>query len=477
MGEALLTRPGGADGGSSGGKTLMTEIITEDKLWTVPKAKNQSFSVRIFGGGGCGGSTGSGGGGWMNNSILDLTAGEVIDIKIGPGGMNNYNSYTGGTTLFGRYLSALGGMSGIGGNASVVMGTTIYYNRLQSSGGSGGASIISDYTMSSIGFQFGGGATTITNMSLGSGSNNTFLGYGGKWGGAGGICISLARYANSYLYQSNIEDGIVTENGYGGIEFENDQDYYNAFNKSYNFGDFGNRGFINNSSYTIYGGNVNNVYIRQNFYKNLSSSLSNIFNSSEDGINTSANAQEIVRGNGTSNNELYLIYNKILSIPAGGGYGGSITISSTATTSSNAKNMSEVQVPQFYLGGGGGYGANGGSSLGGGGGYSGSGGNGFLYIQDWGYGLNARTNGACGGGGGYGKGGDGYVANASAMNNTSDVANMKEFRYSGYVDSNGSYGGGGGSVWPSSESNIKNILNVKNCSKGGNGICIIQYYV
>lgn len=476
MGEALLTRPGGADGGSSGGKTLMTEIITEDKLWTVPKAKDQSFSVRIFGGGGCGGSAGGGGGGWMNNSILNLTAGEVIDIKIGPGGMNNYNSYTGGTTLFGKYLSALGGTSGIGGNMPIVING--YSKHLQCSGGSGGASAISDNTVSGIGFQFGGGATVITNMSLKTNKNATAYGYGGKWGGAGGICVSLARYANTYSYQSNIENGIVTENGYGGIEFENDQDYYNAFNKSYNFGNFGNRGFINNSSYAIYGGNVNNTYTRQNFYKNLASSLSNIFNSSEDGINTSTNMQELVRGNGTSSNELYLIYNKVLSIPAGGGYGGSVPASSYIHT--NNSNPIEIQIPQFYLGGGGGYGANGGSSLGGGGGYSGSGGNGFLYIQDWNNGLNARSNGACGGGGGYGKGGDGYMVDSSGMNNGKDTINMKEYRYSGYIDSNGSYGGGGGSVYPSSlagSSSIYDILNIANCSKGGNGICIIQYYV
>ena len=93
MGESLIVRKGGGSSGGSGDR-LTTEIILEDTNWVAPKAKNQKFSVRIFGGGGGGGTSNSntnnegsgGGGGWMNNALLNIPAGTSVQISIGRGG-------------------------------------------------------------------------------------------------------------------------------------------------------------------------------------------------------------------------------------------------------------------------------------------------------------------------------------------------------------------------------------------------------
>ena len=146
MSEVVISRRGGSSSGS--GKNMVTEYITENKLWTVPKAKDQKFDVRIFGAGGGSRKYNGAGGGWMNNDILVLTKGESIQINIG--GVAGWNSWnTGGSSSFGGYLSANGG--------------TTY------SGGSGGA----DLTVSGAqakGYQFGGGP---------------YSGRGGPWGGGG----------------------------------------------------------------------------------------------------------------------------------------------------------------------------------------------------------------------------------------------------------------------------------------------------
>ena len=179
MGNAFLTRRGGS---SSSSYELKTEIYETDKLWTVPKAKDQMFMVRIFGGGG-GGATyiemqgdpvtkgAGGGGGFMNNAELVLQPGQVVPITIGKGGLYNIqtgnmwsesSAGSGGVTSFGTYLAANGGQGGrttsggYGGN-----------------GGSGGGSCM----QGGIGYQFGGGGGRSTQITGGN---------GGKWGGGGG---------------------------------------------------------------------------------------------------------------------------------------------------------------------------------------------------------------------------------------------------------------------------------------------------
>ena len=54
MGESLIVRKGGSGSRYKVIKNLKTEIITFTQNWVVPKAVNQSFTVRIFGAGGGG---------------------------------------------------------------------------------------------------------------------------------------------------------------------------------------------------------------------------------------------------------------------------------------------------------------------------------------------------------------------------------------------------------------------------------------
>ena len=61
MGEAIIVGRGAGIGSSE--PRLVTEIITSNTSWAVPKAINQSFSVRIFGAGGSGWYNSGGGNG------------------------------------------------------------------------------------------------------------------------------------------------------------------------------------------------------------------------------------------------------------------------------------------------------------------------------------------------------------------------------------------------------------------------------
>lgn len=194
----------------------------------------------------------------------------------------------------------------------------------------------------------------------------------------------------------------------------------------------------------IYANNIYfGAYIRQDTTNITSSGLAgnggngNI--NAEDGVNTIGMGLDF-EGDGKSgcyiedliNNSLVSSSNKINS--AGGGYGGCGGISTNIGTTGTV-----------MTGGGGGYGANGGNGgrygFGGGGGYGGKGGDGS-YISGF----------RSGGGGGYGKYGNG--GGYDMQNNCMVQAGIAAGGYSG----NGAIAQKGG-------------------RRGGDGICIIQYYV
>lgn len=179
MGESLIVRKGGG-GSSSSGNIFRTEIITINTNWVVPKSKNQSFTVRIFGGGGAGGNIstggGGGGGGWMNSSILNLNAGDIISINLGKVGSGfvsgswNSNGSTGGSSFFGSYLSANGGEGGISSNGG--------------NGGSGSGAG-NQWGNGGHGYQFGGNGGIVAFYDTNVGNNTGATG-GGGYGGNGG---------------------------------------------------------------------------------------------------------------------------------------------------------------------------------------------------------------------------------------------------------------------------------------------------
>ncbi len=232
MGEAILVKAGGL-GGNGGSDPedqnivdwqLKTELITESKEFIVPKAKNQQFSVRLFGAGGTHpvlkgmgwtkyayipGASGN-----MNNGQFKLNRGDTIPIVIGDGG-NISTIKAGGTTSFGTYLSATGGGiadyvnnngadGGVGSPAYIeINGSTAVYASNEShsyysdfniysktnagksyyGGGSGGCGFkgtsVSCYLKGANGGIYGGGggsangqATTIGGTNCGNGGND-----------------------------------------------------------------------------------------------------------------------------------------------------------------------------------------------------------------------------------------------------------------------------------------------------------------
>ena len=206
MSEVMISRRGGGSGGSSGNGTLFTEIITDNRYYTVPNGiKNNELRVRIFGGGGGYGmnSVGTfinncaygGGSGWMNNDIVTLLSGVQVYITIGNGGKSTYiNSsyvyaYDGGTTSFGGYLSANGGessfqKSGNGGASGAGYGSYVKPISYQFGGGAGAS-----YSNGGDGGVWGGGGGCVAT----SGSDKT-SGNGGTYGGGGGaIGASLGK--------------------------------------------------------------------------------------------------------------------------------------------------------------------------------------------------------------------------------------------------------------------------------------------
>ena len=208
----IIRAGGGFNGGSGSGedKNIIgwqpkTEIFTTNRYFTVPKAKDQEFHVRAFGGGG-GASQISGfsneragydlmviaggGGGNMNNNTFILNQSESIQISIGSGGGKSIgrsgaapgvNGGSGGTTAFGTYLSATGGEGATHFTASW---RSVY-------GGSGGT---------------GGGCCYFTNSCAGGGN--------AIYGGGGG-CIT--EYDNpDTTYATSGRGGTYGGNGYGG---------------------------------------------------------------------------------------------------------------------------------------------------------------------------------------------------------------------------------------------------------------------
>ena len=219
MGEALIIRSGGGYNSGSGsgedkniiGWQVKTEVYKSNGYFSVPKAKDQEFHVRIFGGGGGFGSSnisGGGGGGNMNNDTLILNRGQSIQITIGAGGVRNGN---GGITAFGTYLSATGGERGSGemwcgngGNGGAGGGATMSQN-------SGGDNKIGRGGNAT----YGGGGGVNGGWWYGSYPNNVAKGgHGGTYGGNGGGCTFPTIMGTNTVSNTTLE--FVGEGKYGG---------------------------------------------------------------------------------------------------------------------------------------------------------------------------------------------------------------------------------------------------------------------
>ena len=319
MSEVVISRRGGSSSGS--GKNMVTEYITFNRNWTVPKAKDQKFDIRIFGagdtlhgGGGCGGA--------MNNDILTLTKGDKINITIGRSTISS-----GQSSSFGSYLSANGG-SGSGG-----------YSWQQRVGIHGIPGMQFGGGMESNGGVYGGGGGSWYDHNYGGGS-------GGYYGGGGGCGMDDTK---TYDRKPGGYGGYYGGGGGGadGSEYESYGGYYNDNGtiKQSGFGGNGGHGALYNKwgsviSWSSGSSNGTNTIGWTNISKDI------MYNNYMDG--------EGKAGSGT-----------LYAAGGGGGFGGN---------GGNSSNNSG--------GGGGGYGSNGGNAegngAGGGGGYGGDGGDAYM---------------------------------------------------------------------------------------------------
>lgn len=189
------------------------EIITKDMTWRVPAARDQQFEVTIYGGGGSGSidtfnknivSGAGGGSGYVASATLTLPVGESIDISIADGGQGATGTTahsidgfaigkTGGSSFFGKYLFAAGGL---GGFAST--GGDGYFDG-GNSGEDGEGSVGSDRYNSQL--------SNVTSISGGGGSGANAIGRGGSGnvasgdggaasGGAGAIALGIDKEGN-----------------------------------------------------------------------------------------------------------------------------------------------------------------------------------------------------------------------------------------------------------------------------------------
>ena len=358
MSEAIISRRGSKQSSKPSG-SLITHIVDDNRIWTVPEGIiNNTISVRLFGGGGGGYSYSGrmdsnqwsyttrfgGGGGEMNNGEVKLPAGYEVEISIGKGGTGVYYKSTfngvfggtGGTTSFGIWLAANGGGC--------------------PDGGSGGGTY-TDYTYATGKLRYGGNATQ--------------FGGGAGWFGA----------ADQQLHQGTKGGkGGIWGGGGAGLWFGGDGGIYGG-------GGWGSEGGGKGGIYGGNGGTGPGVY-----------TINGI--SPQDGTNTINNKNVPIncQGEGLSGLNLRRRLGADDSINnrygGGGGYGG---------------NGGTID------GGGGGYGGNGGGPftfqynvfigewIGGGGGYGKGADGGWYYGGGGGY-FASGGNGEAGGGGSYGRG-------------------------------------------------------------------------
>jgi hypothetical protein len=153
------------------------QFFSSSGTWTVPPGIGK-VRARMWGGGGY--NRGSGGG-FSLKAIYDLTSVTSIAVTVGAGG--NATTSTGGTSSFGSYCSATGGVSN--GAVGAGSGGDINY-----SGGLGDAASIAGGGVASL---FGNGGAAATALSINGGN-------GASGGGAGSPATSnFSSGGNGFL--------------------------------------------------------------------------------------------------------------------------------------------------------------------------------------------------------------------------------------------------------------------------------------
>jgi hypothetical protein len=189
------------------------QVFTSTGTFTIP-ASVTKVKVTVVGGGGGGRSAtnstaqgGGGGGGVAIKTITGLTPGGTVTVTVGAGGAANT---TGGTSSFGAYCSATGGLSPAfgasgpaGGAGGTATGGDINFIGGSGCGGNGVAGTVGGSAGNGGSSIFGGaglgaGSTNAVNTA-GAGVDGTGAGGGGGCGGpgtggAGGSGIVIVEY-------------------------------------------------------------------------------------------------------------------------------------------------------------------------------------------------------------------------------------------------------------------------------------------
>ena len=178
------------------------EIITSDRDWIAPQARNQTFQVTLYGGGGSGSCDGNyanfvagagGGSGEMVFKELNIPQDTRVSITIGRGGeglidsdqvsdyINHIVGKSGGTTYFGNMFCANGGLGGninVGGQGGYDGGNT----GMDAEGNYIGYGV--NHTVDGYNYSSGGGAPSMNARGVGGCANRS----SGNAGTAGGGC-------------------------------------------------------------------------------------------------------------------------------------------------------------------------------------------------------------------------------------------------------------------------------------------------
>lgn len=503
---------------TSGNGVLITDIVTGNKTYEVVSyARNNQFSVRLFGGGGSGTRDAYrlGFSGFMNNDILTLTPGAKISITVGSGAyyVNSKNySTTGGTTSFGTYLSAEGGSYTRGGSGAAPNNTSYscwYFSGVGATQFGGGSGI--------DGGVWGGGgggyALSFPNTNSTWADRCVKAGNGGMYGGGGG---SSSAHFDDYGWGTPTSiaaagNGGTYGGGGGGGLAKWIQGYwsnYNTPNSRFNYMIM-TAASKNGGSGGTYGGNGGNAfpfgsvfsYSGSGSYWGNNTIWNNIYNSSAPtgfpifkNINLPAldTFNNNTARNGTDTTTTENIYIDEVN---------NVRLDGTGKAGIITNNNTKSQYTLFAGPGGGGYGGCGGNTYGinlienfgtalisggGGGGYGGNGGSGTIYHSN--HIAGGGSDGYCGGGGGGGYGGNGgtgYTSSSSGALGGGGGGYGKISRGSqdggggGYYCPAISGGGAGIGIWSSTGTLIGRYGSGYGGINGNaeQGVCIIQYYV
>jgi hypothetical protein len=171
--------------------TKIILLTSSTGVWSVPDDFTSNNSIEVWGGGGAGevnqGHFGGGGGGYGRITNLQLNTRKQISYTVGEGGIGKFRTsgLGGGTTSFGTFINANGGLTGIFGSFGGGASTGTFINSFSTVtvkvGGIGGLSNTGIYNGGGV-----GGGSSAGPLSNGNNSENDY--------GVGGASVNVTGW-------------------------------------------------------------------------------------------------------------------------------------------------------------------------------------------------------------------------------------------------------------------------------------------